>query len=59
MINKIGRENNDLVVEFKNGSRYKYFDVDEDTYKEFESAGSIGTYFSHNIKHAYAYEKLD
>ncbi len=49
-------ENKTLVVEFKNGSRYRYADVDRDLYDEFEKefdgedGRSAGRFFHREIR---------
>lgn len=46
-----------LEIEFKNGSVYQYFDVPENIFNELRDAGSIGAYFSSNIKGTYRYSR--
>lgn len=43
----------ELFVEFKGGSRYRYDGVDQDTYDDFMSSPSKGSFFAENIKDAY------
>lgn len=47
-----------LTIEFLSGTVYQYFDVSLQVYQELMAAGSVGTYFSHNIKNNYRYTKL-
>ena len=47
-----------LEVEFQTGSVYQYFEVPKEVYKELESADSLGSYLSRNIRNEYSYERL-
>lgn len=47
-----------LTVEFLSGTLYQYFDVSSQVYQELMAAGSVGTYFSQNIRNNYRYTKL-
>lgn len=47
-----------LIVEFKNGTRYAYYDVPESAFDEMKNAGSFGQYLNQNIKAKYRYSKL-
>lgn len=44
------KENETLYVRFRNGKMYSYALVSAETYKEFKSAESIGSYFHKNFK---------
>jgi hypothetical protein len=46
-----------LIVEFKNGGRYEYYDVPEATYDGFVRAGSKGQFLAQNIKGVYRYAR--
>ncbi|MCK1441476.1 KTSC domain-containing protein [Bradyrhizobium sp. 48] len=46
-----------LIVEFKSGGRYEYYDVPEAAYDDFVRAGSKGQYLAQNIKGAYRYAR--
>ncbi len=46
-----------LVVEFKNGGVYNYFDVPESDFEGMRSAGSKGQYLAQRIKGVYRYAK--
>ena len=48
----------DLIVSFKNGTTYRYKDVDPDTVQEFFAADSHGKYLNAVIKPHYAVEQL-
>lgn len=48
---------NTLEVEFNSGAIYRYFDVPENVYSDLLNAGSHGSFFSHNIKNIYSFEK--
>jgi hypothetical protein len=43
----------DLYVTFNNGSTYKYENVPNSVFIDFEQSESIGKYFSANIKDKY------
>ena len=51
-------ENRILEIEFNHGGVYQYFDVPADEYESLMNASSLGSYFSHNIRNDYDYEKL-
>lgn len=46
-----------LTVEFKNGSRYDYFDVQEHTFEGMKSADSKGKYLNSEIKNKHRYAR--
>ena len=48
----------DLIVSFKNGTTYRYKDVDQDTVQEFFSAESHGKFLNAVIKPNFAVEQL-
>lgn len=52
------QEAKELFIEFKNGSIYKYFDVDFDTYTALIDAESHGKYFQANIRGKYEFIKV-
>ncbi len=47
-----------LTVQFLSGTLYQYFDVPSQVHQELMVAGSVGTYFSQNIRNNYRYTKL-
>jgi len=47
-----------LTVEFSNGDEYKYKDVPEEIFNEFQSAQSAGKFFLTKIKNKFEYEKV-
>jgi hypothetical protein len=51
-------ETNQLLVEFKSGGTYEYSDVDKETFNEFISHPSVGSYFHKTIKGNYEGRKL-
>lgn len=51
-------ENKDMIVEFKNGTRYQYNEVPHATYTKFRMAESQGKYFSNEIAKKFKYTKL-
>ncbi len=48
-----------LTIKFRNGSFYKYKDVEPSVFWEFYSAESKGTFLAKNIKKKYEFEKLE
>ena len=51
------KERQVLVVEFKNGGRYNYFDVPEIVFERMKSAPSKGQFIAQNIKGKYRYAR--
>jgi hypothetical protein len=51
-------ETNTLLVEFKSGGTYEYSGVDKETFNEFVSQSSVGSYFHKTIKGKYEARKL-
>ena len=47
-----------LTVKFKNGGRYDYFDVPEDTFEDMKAASSKGKYLAHSIKGRFEYARV-
>ncbi|WLO85518.1 KTSC domain-containing protein [Pantoea agglomerans] len=47
-----------LEVEFLNGTVYQYYDVPEGVFEELLNAGSVGSYFSHNVRNNYPTQKV-
>lgn len=47
-----------LEIEFNHGGIYQYFNVPEEEYEELMSANSHGSYFVHNIKDVYEYDRI-
>lgn len=47
-----------LEIQFNHGGVYQYFDVPKDEYEALMSASSHGSYFYHNIRNDYDYEKI-
>jgi hypothetical protein len=48
-----------LTVTFQNGARYIYKNVDNETYQEFYTVESKGSFFGKNIRKKYEYEKIE
>jgi hypothetical protein len=46
-----------LIIEFRSGTFYDYFDVPESIYRELLSAESAGNYFAENIRDIYRYAR--
>lgn len=49
---------NELDIQFKGGSIYRYSDVPESVYQDLLDADSHGKFFHTNIKGMYEFEKL-
>lgn len=47
-----------LQIEFKNGTTYQYFDVNEDVFIGLRDAESPGRYLATRIKGTYRYSKV-
>lgn len=47
-----------LVVEFKNGNVYQYFDVPEQVYEGLLQANSVGAYLNQAVKLSYRYARV-
>jgi hypothetical protein len=47
-----------LEIEFNHGGVYQYFDVPKEEHEALMSASSHGSYFYHNIRDCYEYDKL-
>jgi len=51
-------ETKKLITEFKNGIKYEYEDVPHQTYTQFRSAKSQGSFFNNTISKTFKYRKL-
>jgi KTSC domain-containing protein len=51
-------EDNVLVIEFRNGSLYRYLDVPADAYEELLRAESKGTHFNRFVRTRFAHERI-
>ena len=51
-------ESKEMIVEFKNGAKYKYDDVALSTYTKFRMAESQGKFFTAEISKKFKYAKL-
>ena len=47
-----------LQVEFKGGTTYQYFDVQEEVFVGLRDADSVGKYLAARIKGSYRYSKV-
>lgn len=47
-----------LSVEFKNGSRYEYYDLPAHLFQQMRAAASKGQFLSANIKGRYRYARV-
>ena len=52
------QEEQELIIEFKSGRTYIYFDVPFDVYTGLMDAESKGKYFHKNIRNIYEYQEL-
>jgi hypothetical protein len=59
MIAAIGYTRGLLTVAFNNGTVYRYAKVPKAIYIEWLAAESKGRYFNSNIKHKYAYRRIE
>ena len=48
-----------LQIEFKSGAVYEYSGVDEETWEDFYSADSVGSFYNQQIKGRFDCERLD
>jgi hypothetical protein len=48
-----------LQVEFNNGAVYQYLGVDEETWEDFYSSDSVGSFFNQEIKGKFDCERID
>jgi len=49
----------ELIVEFKGGRQYKYFDVPQHIITAFQNSESFGSFHNKNIKGKYKEKKID
>ena len=47
-----------LEIEFRNGVKYRYFEVPRKAFTEMLAAESKGRYFHRSIRRNYAYERI-
>lgn len=57
-VDQYGYENGTLLVSFKNGSHYNYYDVPAKLFEDLQKAESKGKFLNENIKGKYKYDKL-
>lgn len=57
-INAICYEGNDLLVEYKSGTKYRYKGVPKNTYDDFMNAESKGRFMNESVKGKFEYERL-
>jgi hypothetical protein len=46
-----------LIVDFKNGTTYTYYDIPETLFQQMKSATSKGQFLAQNIKGTYRYAR--
>jgi hypothetical protein len=46
-----------LIIEFRNGSRYSYYDVPSAVFEQMKSAPSKGQFLAQNVKGIYRYAR--
>jgi hypothetical protein len=52
-------DNKTLEVTFQNGAKYMYTNIDTETYQEFSTVESKGSYFGKNIRGKFEYQKVE
>lgn len=53
------RESQELIVTFKNGGQYKYFDVPAELFEQLSSVTeNLGKFFTANVKTKFRFEKI-
>ncbi len=52
------KETHVLIVEFKNGGRYNYYDVPETVFEGMKGASSKGQFLAQNVKSIYRYARV-
>jgi len=50
-------ESSVLIIEFRSGGTYQYFDVPESVFDGMKGAGSKGQYFAQNIRGVFRYAR--
>ncbi len=48
-----------LEVTFQNGAKYMYTNIDAETYQEFSTVESKGSFFGKNIRGKFEYKKIE
>lgn len=51
------KERRMLIVEFRNSTRYNYYDVPESVFERMKAAPSKGQFLAQNIKGVYRYAR--
>lgn len=57
-IKRIGYTDNNLIVEYLSGTKYKYKNVPKEVYDQLLESDSKGRFMNSNIKSKYEYERL-
>ena len=57
-IKRVGYENNELLVEYLSGAKYKYKGVPEELFAKLLEAESKGRFMNANIKGKFKYERV-
>jgi len=57
-VSEVGWEENKLIVVFKNGRRYEYDNVTEETALRMARAPSVGEFLNSEIKGQYDYRRI-
>ncbi len=52
------RDQSWLEVEFRDGTRYRYFDVPLDCLQQLLAADSKGSYFNRNIRNRFRFQRI-
>jgi KTSC domain-containing protein len=51
-------DSRELVIVFNNGGQYRYSDVPPNIWEDLITAPSAGSFFHHNIRQSFSYERL-
>lgn len=52
------KETQVLIIEFKNGARYNYYDVPDGVFEGMKAASSKGQFLAQNVKGVYRYARV-
>jgi hypothetical protein len=57
-VSSVKRDGGDLIVTFKNGGSYRYEDVPDEVYVEYEKAESKGSFIARSLRGKFRTQKL-
>lgn len=52
-------DSNELIIKFKGGGVYLYYEVPEGVFRGLLNSSSKGSYHHHNIKYSYDYVRIN